>query len=426
MSVATAIQPVGAVNAPTFQTPEMIETAFRLAKYAANSNMTKVKSEFDAFFIIQYGWELGISPMTALRTIYSVNGTPVCSGEAMLSLIRRSGLAASVSIEGDNQQAVVTMTRKDTGESLTATFTMQDAATAGLTTKDNWKKFPSKMLKWRAVSEVAKFLFSDVIGGLYTVEEIDPDANLNEDGDIITIESTTPKNVTPMPKQETQEETPPKPKAWHENGELKQLISRAVEVGMGDTEKDLLALLDGQQWSDFASRADAANALKAAHEALQAELNKPTAEDEDMPLPQWTAEDNKEFSNLLKNHFDLTVDEFLAIVPDNEFSHDLSVHGSAQKAWLKAIAAAKTHQISVNSVKMAYNGKFVTFYTPLGSLRIYSRNQLAELAGEEWASSYNVTELENGEYDDLDPLKLSWEDKGNYKLITSISAPIPF
>lgn len=187
------------ISRQSFQTNDMIDVAWRMASYAASSSLTKVKNKFDAFFIIQYGWELGLTPMASLRTIYVVNGTPTCSGEAMLALIRRSGLCTKLEIKGDDKQATVKMERSNS-DTYTATFTIDDANRAGLTGKQVWKHYPAKMLKWRAVSECAKFLFGDIIGGLYTVEEIAPASDLNEAGELIgdiVITDDNPKQSPP-------------------------------------------------------------------------------------------------------------------------------------------------------------------------------------------------------------------------------------
>lgn len=185
MSNTTAIVPI--VAAPIVPTLGTVESFKMLAKMAVGSGMAKTKNEYDAFFIIVYGYELGIAPMTALRTIYSVSGgAPTCSGEAMLALIRRSGLAEIIKLPTTEEilkdkVARVYMKRRG-GEEYTAVYAWQDAERAGLTGKSNWKAYPAQMLLWRAVAIGAKALFSDVIGGLYTVEEIAPDTPVDETG----------------------------------------------------------------------------------------------------------------------------------------------------------------------------------------------------------------------------------------------------
>lgn len=176
---------------------QQLEVYWKIAEKAHQSGLTKVNTIFDAFFIIGYGQELGISAFASLRTIYVVNGVPTCSGEMMLALIRRSGLAEAIQIEDIDDGAKCTMTRKDTGETVSITFTMKDAAQAGLTGKQVWKSYPKNMCRWRAVSNVAKLLFGDVVGGLYTFEEIaDDNQPIDEAGAPVgTIIESTGKKI---------------------------------------------------------------------------------------------------------------------------------------------------------------------------------------------------------------------------------------
>jgi hypothetical protein len=223
------------IGRPVVQSEDQINSVWRLAQYASKSGLVKTNA-YDAFFVIQYGWELGISPMAALQGIYVVNKKPTCSGQFMLALIRRSGLADSISIEGDSEKATVTMSRKSPAETYTATFTMQDARKAGLANKDVWKSYPAAMLKWRAVSDCGRFLFGDVIGGLYTVEEIADNPQVDETGAPIDIQSVVDESVpvqddAPQPTADdiveaeyTEEDTPQKPIQFDEGAWKRNLL----------------------------------------------------------------------------------------------------------------------------------------------------------------------------------------------------------
>jgi hypothetical protein len=57
------------------------------------------------------------------------------------------------------------------------TFTMKDAARAGLVNKDNWKNYPKNMLFARALSNACGFYCPEVVSGYYSVEELE---DLNE------------------------------------------------------------------------------------------------------------------------------------------------------------------------------------------------------------------------------------------------------
>lgn len=68
-------------------------------------------------------------------------------------------------------------------------FKLSDATQAGLSTKDNWKNFPQRMLDARAFSIGAKEIGSDVLLGIYTISEL---ADLNN----------TPYTISPNLEEE--------------------------------------------------------------------------------------------------------------------------------------------------------------------------------------------------------------------------------
>jgi hypothetical protein len=284
MSDNTAIQHANIFEAPKLMTMDEVKTIAFLASEVAGSSAVSMRPK-EALFIVGYGRELGLPPFASLRMIHMVKGKPTVSGEAMLSLIRRSGLATKISIQGDDKKATVTMARKDTGETYTATFTIEDAKRAGLTKSAGaWAMYPQKMLKWRAISEVAKFLFGDVIGGLYTTEEIAPDAQYTDAGEIL-VENNTPPQTPPKPDytegqySEVEDDPTPADKdiPWYDDIQnITMLVKMAREKGYieeKDGAKDLLRLL-GKPWSNFETGKDAFRAAEEAHKALEAEAKK--------------------------------------------------------------------------------------------------------------------------------------------------------
>lgn len=125
-----------------------------------------------------FGWDV----MTSMRTFHVIDGTASMRPEAMLGLVRRAG--HSVTIEAHSDYVTATGIRSDNGDTHEATFTMEDAGTAGLAGKKNWQQYPEAMLTWRAVSKLCRNLFSDVVlGAGYVPEEVG--ADVYESGDPI-------------------------------------------------------------------------------------------------------------------------------------------------------------------------------------------------------------------------------------------------
>lgn len=258
---------------PTEQTTN---SAFALAKLAAASGLCKTKKPEDAFFVIMHGYEIGIPAMTALRTIHIINGVPVTSGEALLAIIRRSN-KVDIKIEGSATTATVWMKRRDSGEEYKATWTIERAAIAGLTKKQTWVNFPQAFLQWRGVGECSKFLCSDITNGLYPAEEIAPDLNYDESGELLTVQTITISKPEPdEPGQPTQ--PPAKLLAWFEQPyALTDLAFKAYEKLWIEEQgeagvKELEAIIAPRTWDNFSDRTAAALYIKQVVEDAQAEI----------------------------------------------------------------------------------------------------------------------------------------------------------
>jgi hypothetical protein len=119
---------------------------------------------------VAMGRAIGIPDMQALRQIHIVDGKPTMSAELMVSLVRKRGH----SITGTVGSGIATVAgrRRDNGDTMETAYTLEMAQRAGLAGKDNWKKYPEAMLWARAVSQLCRMLFADVLGGLaYTPDE---------------------------------------------------------------------------------------------------------------------------------------------------------------------------------------------------------------------------------------------------------------
>lgn len=126
----------------------------------------------DMFACVLLGRQLGIGDMHALRSIYVVDGKASISAELMVSLARQRG--HSITADYGEGRVTVKGKRHDNGDEMTVTWTKSMAERAGLAGKDNWKKYPEAMLWARAVSQLCRMLFPDVLAGMsYTPDEVE-------------------------------------------------------------------------------------------------------------------------------------------------------------------------------------------------------------------------------------------------------------
>lgn len=127
---------------------------------------------------ILMGRELGLGPMESMRSISMIDGRPSPSAEWMVARIFDAGHVLTVNEQTDKVCTVEGVRYRDGKEvtRMTYSFTIEMAKRAGLVTKDNWKKYPEAMLYWRAVAQLARQLFPDVLAGIkHTPEELRPE-----------------------------------------------------------------------------------------------------------------------------------------------------------------------------------------------------------------------------------------------------------
>ena len=94
------------------------------------------------------GRALGIPDITALRSIHIIDGKATYSAELMVMLVRKQGHSITGDVSAGS--ATVVGTRKDNGDTMTVTWTLEMAERAGLLGKQNWRKYPESMLWARA------------------------------------------------------------------------------------------------------------------------------------------------------------------------------------------------------------------------------------------------------------------------------------
>lgn len=125
---------------------------------------------------VQYGASLGIEPMAALQNIDVIQGTPTLSAKAVAALVRANGHKLWMREDEQNMSATCTIVRNDDKEHpVTVTRDKAWAQRMGLLTKDNYKKQPTTMLMWRAVTACANRACPELflgLGGAYTADEL--------------------------------------------------------------------------------------------------------------------------------------------------------------------------------------------------------------------------------------------------------------
>ena len=154
--------------------PQSLDEALRLAEIMAKSDIVPkdyIGKPGNILVAIQWGAEIGLAPLQAMSHIAVINGRPALWGDALLAIVRGSGLLASFEEEIGADSATCTAQRR--GEApISRTFSREDAKQAGLLGKAGpWSQYPRRMMQMRARAWVLRDLFPDVIRGLHVAEE---------------------------------------------------------------------------------------------------------------------------------------------------------------------------------------------------------------------------------------------------------------
>jgi len=122
------------------------------------------------------GRELGFPVMTSLRLIdyYKDYKMSALNNQGKLSLIYSRCPDARINpTKMTNEECVIEAKRFKDQAFQTYKYTIEEAKLEGLLGKDNWKRMPKRMLKARCISDIVNTIFSDVVQGMYSPEDVE-------------------------------------------------------------------------------------------------------------------------------------------------------------------------------------------------------------------------------------------------------------
>ncbi len=147
------------------QTQKLCQALMKTPHYAK-------MGEVGIYAIVNKAKSMGMNPLDALNgQCYFVQGKVEMSGQAMLALIRSKGHSVSMDPKSTDTKVIMFGKRKDNGDTWRAEFGIDDARKQGIY-RNQWEKMPRVMCMWRCVSQLGRFLFSDILHGVYVQGEI--------------------------------------------------------------------------------------------------------------------------------------------------------------------------------------------------------------------------------------------------------------
>jgi hypothetical protein len=183
----------------TFE-PKTLDEALKYCELLSKSTLVPKDYQGQAGNIlvaIQWGQEIGLKPLQALQNIACINGRPCLWGDALLAMVRASGLIEDFREDFHEQSFTATCTAKRKGQPtpIIRTFSKADAEKAGLWDRNTWKSYPKRMAQMRARAFALRDGFTDVVKGMPIAEE---------QLDVDTSEALAAPNLPDMPKRLSQ------------------------------------------------------------------------------------------------------------------------------------------------------------------------------------------------------------------------------
>jgi len=158
--------------------PTTLREAMDYAEVIAGTDM--IPSAFrgkpgNVLIAMDWGREIGLSPLQALQNIAVIGGRPAVWGDAVLALIMAHpdfvGIHEGTRGEGDAREGYCRIERRNRAPK-EHVFSWEQAKRAKLSGKSGpWQEYPDRMLMLRARGFAARDTFPDVLRGIVTVEE---------------------------------------------------------------------------------------------------------------------------------------------------------------------------------------------------------------------------------------------------------------
>jgi hypothetical protein len=209
------------MNALTVATPHLAYAEMeRLAADMATSGLFGFKTKQEAMSIMMIAHAEGKHPATAARDYDVINKKLAKRAEAMMRDFMEGGGKVKWHALTD-ALADATFTHPQGGE-VRISWDMERALQAGLSTKENWRKYPRQMLRNRTVSEGVRTVWPLATSGLYEPGEVadftgktieaEPDTRdtLNAEVPLKAVASATPRGARIAERAPTYEAPPPK------------------------------------------------------------------------------------------------------------------------------------------------------------------------------------------------------------------------
>lgn len=205
------VQPV---KLQPFQTESIIKTTQDLAimgRYMSESGFfPELDAVAKACMVIEKGRELGILPVSSGQVIHPIrtqDGMKLAIEAKLYGAIAMNAGVRWKAIKKDKEGCILEFWSivDKTIPVHTETFTLEDAARAGLSEKKNWVWYPEEMCYNRCLIKGLRYFDPRICMGLYSVEEVNDFEKISDDGGgsvyVLPEEGLNDKDIIPEAEQ---------------------------------------------------------------------------------------------------------------------------------------------------------------------------------------------------------------------------------
>lgn len=181
--------------------PHTLDQLTKLAVQLAKIRLCRCETPEEALVRMLTGRELGLTCMQAFRGVHVIDGTPSLSAALKEAIcISRKDICEQFECTFTDATKATYRVKRRGQEAKDFTYTLDEAKASGLLDrgsdpkKNNWNRFPKRMLRARAASDAADTVFRDVLLGLASREDL-------EDGviDVTQVSGYAPRDSAPKP-----------------------------------------------------------------------------------------------------------------------------------------------------------------------------------------------------------------------------------
>ena len=172
-----------------------------MADNVYQSGMFGLKNKNQVYTLMLIAQSEGLHPIEAVQQYNVINGLPAMKTIEKHTRFNKSGGKLKW-IETTDKIAKAEMTHPSYDGVYLSEFTIEEANLMGLTSRDNWKKMPKKMLMARCLSSGINAIAPDCLGNVKcTVEDIQDglveseQEQQNQKEEILECETIEPQNV---------------------------------------------------------------------------------------------------------------------------------------------------------------------------------------------------------------------------------------